>query len=1626
MLAERWTSVTSTEYPHEREAFDQLRAALPDAEPYRAWSNFTFTSDTGRPYEVDVLVLGPAGFLLIEVKSWVGDLAMHDGRWVKTARGRQKDFDNPFHLADAKAKKLGGLLRAEPGDAGVRVPFVSAAVYFSKAQLTVDLPAHQRHGLYGRPPGLPDIGALLTAPPRDRRAAVTAGAARKLTALLGRIGVNESRRYYRVGAWSLDRQPFEEGPTWQDHLATHAELPAERRRVRLYLVERRALAAQRESVERAARREIAALHGIDHPHIVRVDALEGHEAGPALVYRYDPRSVRLDRFLAERGDRLAAGTRLALVRQLAEAVAYAHRHRLYHRALSARSVLVVPGPGAGDEQAWERPRLEIIDWNVASRARAADDDPAVSGTVHASMHLADAGDAYLAPEWRQGDADPIALDVFGVGAVAYALLTGAPPAPGYGELLHRLAVDNGLLPSAAAPHLPPSADDLVQPATAPVPARRTATMDELLERLDDLERDLTAPRRAADPAVDPLEAEPGDRIGDWVVDHALGTGSTSRAFVVRDAAGERHVLKVALSPAKTPRLVHEAAVLRRLRDDSRTIRLQHPDVLTIAGRAALLFEYVSRETLARRLRTAGPLPPAELESYGDELIGAVAFLEGENLHHRDLKPDNIVIRTRAKGPAAPVLFDFSLADLPAADAGAGTPRYLDPFLGTADRTSYDDAAERYALAVTLHELASATLPTWGDGRTEPRFTTGPPVLAAAAFPAGLRAGLVAFFGRALHRDAAQRFASLRDMRLAWADVFRAAGPTAPAPEPAPPVVPPGDSAASAPAVAAALSPSAGFSASVVHAAPVVLAAAYGSVGGAAGGSDPARPAVADAAVPAPGGGSALPPGGVPAAAPGPSRAAGSAVRSADPAGTAGGVALPEPVTAADLDRARRAVATALARRGGPLPMSRVGTLIMDAAPAVHATRWAGYGRLLAFVRAHLPEYRHVPGNGGDGALHPPPRGPAAPDAASSVTNPRGVAAGSTTAGSAPGGPAPGAPTGGGPPRGGSTGSGPVGGGHAAGEPAVGGFVGGGPVAGGSAAGASLRADPPEPPATPPAAAPAVPARPAPPRPGPPRPAAARPAGTPPSAPAVPTRPAPPRPAPVRPAGTSAPPASPAPVRPAGTSPTPTSPAPARPTPAAAVPPPSARPIPAAPAGSRPSGGPSPGGSGESVEPSAVELTRARRSIRAALLAHGPLSVSMIGDVLVRETPTLYASKWAGRIKLTTFLADHLPEFTRIDTLSGPLLALPGTPVPAGARPDAAPGTATPNTATPNTTTRPTTRDSITQDAATHSPATKNPATKNPATKQSTAKNPTDEQSAAKQPAGKQPPAPAAPPTRPAGNPAPPKQQQPKQPSPKQSAAKQPAAKQPAAKQSAAKQPAPGQPPAKQPSAKPAPGKPAAAGTPAAKPASPGPTAPEPGPTAPEPAGPAAAAKKPSTKSAKASPPAATPATPPKQGGKQPGSTPARPAAAKAPPPSVAEPTRPAASATHPVPNAPATNPVPHQPAPHRRTGLHGLPADRRAALVERARAVLRAALAARSPHALPLAAAARLVRDAVPGLAPDWLGTADFTVFLAVHLPEFAHRPDPDGWVHLPLEQRMRARLADLWRTVRGTGPESR
>lgn len=762
--------MSPSRFPHEREALDWVRERLPDQEPWRAWSNFEMVADDGSVNEIDLLVLSPAGLFLIEIKSWPGALRGDAGTWTRRHDGRDTTFDNPLSLANLKAKRLKSLLQRQAPFRKHRMPFVDAVLFLSATNLEIKLDPEGQHHVYARDGsnagavlgGL--IGHLQGRGPSSRPSRLEPGTPLRLERALDGAGIRKSQSHRKVGDYEL-QELLHDGAVFQDWSAKHRSYALERR-IRIYPTASPPGSASRETLKRAAQREIFALEGIKHPGILAPRDLVEHELGPALIFDHHPGSQRLDHYLKASGASLSTEARLHLARSLGEILRYAHGKRLFHRALSPQSILV------RDPQA-ERPEVMILDWHAGERASGGGATRTVTATSHAVDLVESAATAYMAPEVRLAQrAEGAPADIFSLGAIFYHLFSGRPPAASGVELAEILHTQGSLRLSAAIDGVPEALELLVSMATAPVVSERLGSVDELLTLLEDeVWEELTRPDEPE--TADPADARPGQLLdGGFEVKKRLGQGSTSWALLV-EREGQTYVLKIARDAEHDQTLRDEAEVLRKLRHQYVVELL---GTVTVGGRTGILMARAGHRTLGDRLRREGRLSLELLERFGDDLLSTVAWLEENGIAHRDIKPDNLGIQSVGSDDALHlVMFDFSLSRAPAENLRVGTPPYLDPFLVIdRSRKRWDLAAERFAAAMTLHEMASGRLPQWGDGRSDPAYLTDEVKLDAEAFEPAVRQGLIDFFTRALKRQATDRHDNAHDMQREWRQVFVAA------------------------------------------------------------------------------------------------------------------------------------------------------------------------------------------------------------------------------------------------------------------------------------------------------------------------------------------------------------------------------------------------------------------------------------------------------------------------------------------------------------------------------------------------------------------------------------------------------------------------------------------------------------------------------------------------------------------------------------------------------------------------------------------------------------------------------------------------------------------------------------
>jgi serine/threonine protein kinase len=773
-----WTTVTESTFPWELEALEFIRAKFPDHEPYRAWANFEFTATDGSINEVDLLVVTKVGIFLVEIKSRPGVITGDAGTWTWDHEGRRSTYDNPVLLTDRKCKKLKSLILKQKASSKLKSSFfVQPLIFCSHGDQVLNLPANVRQSVVPR-----DREA--SADKKERKGILAAimrcdgiGArpasnidkpfAKTFSQAIEQAGIRPSQKSRKVSDFVL-QDLIMEGPSFQDWAAQHVKLEEVKRRVRIYQVRQGSTTEERSAIERAALREFQLLETMQHPGILRTHGFTEHELGSAIIFENYPEDdcLRLDHFLAQRGDRLEPDVRIDLVRQIANVIRFAHNKRVVHRSLSPQSILVV-----GIDKPF--PRIKIFNWQVGYRTQSVSQGHSspVTATQHVEGLVEDITTAYMAPEaFQMQSSGGQHIDIFSLGSIAYHIFSGQPPAQDGLELAEKIRAAKGLQISDVLNGAGEWLQMLIQYATHPDITHRTDTINEFVEGLNEVYQELVM--TDSDIVEDPLEAHAGAKLPEGMtVIKELGSGASSKALLVSldESDGKQAVLKVASSADHNERLRGEGEILEKLHQHQHVVK--HFRTLEIGGRVCLLLSLAGSETLGDRLAKAGRLHSGLLSRFGEDLLEVVRFLEEQGIPHRDIKPHNIGVGMVGRGSKLHLtLFDFSLSRTPPDNIHAGTVGYLDPFL--ADRTPprWDLHAERYSAAVTLFELATGKLPTWGDG-SNPTVVDYEATIDPEQFGSSAREPLTQFFTKALRRDPSERFDNAEEMLRAWRKSF---------------------------------------------------------------------------------------------------------------------------------------------------------------------------------------------------------------------------------------------------------------------------------------------------------------------------------------------------------------------------------------------------------------------------------------------------------------------------------------------------------------------------------------------------------------------------------------------------------------------------------------------------------------------------------------------------------------------------------------------------------------------------------------------------------------------------------------------------------------------------------------
>ncbi|NPD27187.1 serine/threonine protein kinase [Corallococcus exiguus] len=291
-----------------------------------------------------------------------------------------------------------------------------------------------------------------------------------------------------------------------------------------------------------------------------------------------------------------------------------------------------------------------------------------------------------------------------------------------------------------------------------------------------------------------LHVPPGSLIDGWQVAKPLGDGGFAFVFL-GEKNGRHRAIKVAQHRESSGDLKQTHA--RTLRELTALLMLDHPNIvrpqghgLAESGNLYLALDYVDGWTLAEWAERKHPTV-REILGVFEKISGALSYMHGRGILHRDLKLSNVLIR---KSDGEPVIIDFSCAtytlaeDLTDGGLPPGTDRYRAPeqfkFLHEHKdehraRYAFQVADEIFAVGVMLHELLTDPRPTEFRPRFDLNSLALPPPsprLANARVPAALSDLVENILDRDPRRrpvdtEALRReLADLRDSRSADYDV----------------------------------------------------------------------------------------------------------------------------------------------------------------------------------------------------------------------------------------------------------------------------------------------------------------------------------------------------------------------------------------------------------------------------------------------------------------------------------------------------------------------------------------------------------------------------------------------------------------------------------------------------------------------------------------------------------------------------------------------------------------------------------------------------------------------------------------------------------------------------------------
>ncbi|KAI4318970.1 hypothetical protein MLD38_032622 [Melastoma candidum] len=213
----------------------------------------------------------------------------------------------------------------------------------------------------------------------------------------------------------------------------------------------------------------------------------------------------------------------------------------------------------------------------------------------------------------------------------------------------------------------------------------------------------------------------GRIVGDYLVGKQIGSGSFS---VVWHARHRVHGTEVAIKEIATGKLnkklqeslISEIHILKKINHPN-IVRLH--DIIEVPGKINLVLEYCKGGDLSMYINRHGRVPEEIAKHFMQQLAMGLKVLRDNNLIHRDLKPQNLLLSTnedRSSLKIADFGFARSLQPRGLAETLCGSPLYMAPEIMQLQK--YDAKADLWSVGTILYQLVTGRTPFNGNNQIQ--------------------------------------------------------------------------------------------------------------------------------------------------------------------------------------------------------------------------------------------------------------------------------------------------------------------------------------------------------------------------------------------------------------------------------------------------------------------------------------------------------------------------------------------------------------------------------------------------------------------------------------------------------------------------------------------------------------------------------------------------------------------------------------------------------------------------------------------------------------------------------------------------------------------------------------------